>query len=203
MCLVFQVQGWGSPVKKVASPRLADRHRLLRQVWPGVVTEKKKKLQNNFVFRSEEREREEQMRLSLSLNICFYMVMRVAAWVPSGLSQRRHMWLTSGSTRGSCVDPPTIYWCTLSNPPPDSWTGSKSPDLRVQNLLTRSIFDQAFRALLVPCWANPGWAQRPILPNKPPVLFINAQIWAFSCLACFLHFFYLFFLFYYIFHKHL
>lgn len=58
----------------------------------------------------------------------------------------------------------------------DLLTGSKSSDPVVQSLLTRSIVDQALRALLDSFWANPGWAQRLFLPNKPPVLFNSAQV---------------------------
>ena len=132
---------------------------------------------------------------ALSLNFRFYMVMGTAAWAPSGPSFQRHAGLTIESTRGSCMDPPTICQRTLIAHPSDLLTGSKSSDPMVQSLLTRSMVDQAFRALLTRFGPTQVGPKDLFLPNKPPVLFISAQIWAFSCLAHFLHFFYLFFIF--------
>ena len=113
---------------------------------------------------------------ALSLNFCFYMLMGMTAWAPSGPSFQRHTGLTIGSTRGSCVDPSTICQRTLIAHPSDLLTGSKSSDPVVQSLLTRSTVEQAFRALLTrfgPTQVGPKdhfcYLKPPLFPAAPTV----------------------------------
>lgn len=136
--------------------------------------------------------------LSLSLNFLFLCKDESgcmgATWPPPSSAT---CWLTVESTKGSYVDPPPIWWCTLTPLPFDSLTKSKSPNPMAR---TPSQGQQLTRPL-GPWWFRFGPTQvgpKDLFLFKPPVLFSSAQIWAFSCLAHFLLFLLFIVLFYFI-----
>lgn len=132
---------------------MADRHRLLCQTWPGLATEVEKRVAEQLCSLVKRENMNERMNLSLRIFVFIWW------W---GLLHGRHVasprgttcWLTLESTRGSYVDPPTIWWCTLTPLPLDSLAESKSPHHTAQTSPLGQCLTRPFRALIVSFWAK-------------------------------------------------
>lgn len=148
------------------------------QGWPWEGRWKGEKLQSVFC----KREWRERMRMkecfSLSQILFLYVVWSECMGDTWCFLLAPPVWLTSESTRGSCMDPPTIWWYTPCMHSFDLWPSQSMLNAWPWFPHIQSTFDQAFRDFVDFVWANVVWVQRHDFYLNPHFISSSILVWA-------------------------